>query len=115
MTFTEGYNGENSGIYPDGSALVLNAGTYQITYSGTAQPSGTAQGTVTSGAAVTLGGYVFPPSADLAVHASGTTASLGRTFVVTASSPTALRVINPAQQGPGTSYTNFNLVIQRIA
>lgn len=114
MSFTEGYNSADSGIYPSGGGITLSPGVYLVSYSGNARPVGASEGLVYSGAAVTLGGYTFPPSTDVVAHTFDTTASLGRTFVVTVSSPTVLRVINATQQEISTAYTSFNLVIERI-
>ena len=115
MVFTEGYNSPDSGIYPSTmGGITLSPGTYRVSYSGNAQPVNVTEGMVYSGAAVTLDGYTFPPSTDVVAHTFDTTASLGRTFVVTVSSPTVLRVINATQQEISTAYVNFNLVIERI-
>ena len=115
MVFTEGYNSPDSGIYPSTmGGITLSPGTYRVSYSGNAQPVNATAGMVYSGAAVTLDGYTFPPSTDVVAHTFDTTASLGRTFVVTVSSPTVLRVINATQQEISTAYVSFNLVIERI-
>lgn len=115
MSFTDGYSSPNSGIYPSANGgITLSSGTYRVSYSGNARPVNATEGLVYSGAAVTLGGYTFPPSTDVVAHTFDTTASLGRTFVVTVSSPTVLRVVNATQQEISTAYTNFNLVIERI-
>lgn len=115
MTFAEGYVTPGSGITQNGSAITLPAGTYRISYSGNAQAVGATGGLVFSGAAVSLDGYVFPPSTDVVTHTYDTNASLARTFVVSVGAGTVLRVVNATQQANSTAYTNFNLVIERIA
>ena len=115
MSFAEGYASPGSGITQNGGAITLPAGVYRVSYSGNAQPVGVTSGMVFSGAAVSLDGYVFPPSADVVSHTYDTNVSLARTFVVSVASPTVLRLVNATQQANSTSYTNFNLVIERIA
>ena len=116
VPLTVSYNSPSSGITVSGTTVTLPVGTYLVNYSVNSESGGTGSGsTATTTLAAQTNGTTIPTSQSLALQELGDIMPLSSTFLVNATSPTPLQLVNDTTNIYPTNYTNLNLTVVKLS
>ena len=116
VPLTVSYNSPSSGITVSGTTVTLPVGTYLVNYSVNSESGGTGSGsTATTTLAAQTNGTTIPTSQSVALQERGDIMPLSSTFLVNATSPTPLQLVNDTTNIYPTNYTNLNLTVVKLS
>ncbi len=116
LPLTISYNSPNSGITVNGTIVTLPAGTYLVSYTVNSESGGTGSGsTAITTLAAQANGATIPTSQSLALQERGDIMPLSSTFLLRATDPTSLQLVNDTTNTYPTNYTNLNLTVVKLS
>ena len=117
LPFTKEYQSPSSTIQVNSDNIVLPAGVYLAAYTVNAESggSGTGDNAVFTTLSGNINGDILPASQSIALQPRGDISSLSAVFLILANQETTLQIENYTFQSYATNYSNFSMVILKLA